>query len=116
MLSRRSDAIPLEALRDAIGLCRAMYRAEQASTRPSSERLAVLAQIGRDLTEAHELAAQHRPATVGHYAAWQRAEDALARLCACVGAYDTTEPIVTAARRAVSRMPVPGVRGQREER
>lgn len=38
------------------------------------------------------------------------------QLVSCVGTYDTLLPIVEAARRAVTGMPAPGIRGQREER
>ena len=106
MLGRRDDAFPFEAVRDLLGVVRALYAAEKVRGASRGE-LARLAAIGRDLALAIDLAATTREATVGQRAAWQRAEDATRRLSEVVDALTPAEPLVSAARGRVT-----GARGQ----
>lgn len=75
MLPKRDDPIPLSALRDLIGLTRAIYAAEKADRAPP-ERLAKIARIGRDLQEALKMAKEAKPGTLAYYAAWVAGEKA----------------------------------------
>jgi hypothetical protein len=88
--------LPLNAVRDLIGIVRAMYFAwhERGVAR---ERLDELVRIGRELRDALELAARTEPDTVGHRAAWSRAERATAMLCEAIGSDEPVRPTVLAA-------------------
>lgn len=101
MLGRRDEAFPFEAVRDLLGVVRALYAAEKARGASRAE-LARLATIGRDLVIAIELAVSTREGTVGQRAAWQRAEEATLRLSDVVDGLTPAEPIVLAARGRVT--------------
>jgi hypothetical protein len=85
-----SDPLPLVALRDLIGICRALYAAWAASGAGPIE-LDELMQIGKDLAEAHRLARNTESNTLGHRAAWSRAEEATRRLGHLVGELERAE-------------------------
>ena len=71
---------PHEAVRDLLGIARAMYLVEQDRT-----RRAELAEIGKLLRAAIELACEAPdPQSLGAKAALRRAEEATDRLCAIV--------------------------------
>jgi hypothetical protein len=100
MLPRRDGPLPLEAVRDLRGLVRALCLAT-----PKAEvmKRRKLRHIGEELTQALDLALTSRPDTVGHRAAWMRAEDAARALGDVVELLDLARPVVTAAQRAVLR-------------
>lgn len=75
VLSIRHDPFPLEAARDLLGLVRAVYAARVAEG-AGAVTLAKVAAIGVDLAEAIELGERNRAGTLGHAAAWKRAERA----------------------------------------
>lgn len=116
MLSRRDEALPIREVRDLLGIVRAMYRAETVSTHPSSTKLARLKRIGEGLTTALELASASSPGTVGHRAAWQHADEALTALGHEVSLLESLEPVLQAARRAVSGEGRASVRAKKPER
>lgn len=116
MLQRRDAPLPIREVRDLLGIVRAMYRAETAATHPSSTKLARLKRIGASLTTALELAAASTPGTVGHRAAWQHADEALEGLGKEISILESLEPVLIAARRAVSGEKPAGVRGKKPER
>jgi len=93
---RLTEPVPLEALRDLIGICRALYAAWKAEGVGPVE-LDDLLQIGKDLKEAHRLARNTPPNTIGHRAAWSRAEAAVERLGHLVGALEQLRPVIRAA-------------------
>lgn len=101
MLSKRIDPLPIVAVRDTLGLVRACYRAELAGDR-AHVRLERLAEAGKLLQRALDLAAEHPAGTVGHFAAWAAATEGLRIFAAQVEVFDRAEPIVRAAQRAVS--------------
>jgi len=101
VLPRREGPFPFEAVRDLLGVVRAMYAAAKASGASRSE-LAKIARAGRDLSDAIELAVSTRPDTVGYRAAWQKAEDATRRVGDFVDALTPAEPLVVAARGRVT--------------
>jgi hypothetical protein len=70
---------PHEPVRDLIGIARAMYLVEQDKTRQAE-----LAEIGKALRSATELARKAPPDTLGEKAAMKRAEEATDRLCRLV--------------------------------
>jgi hypothetical protein len=108
--------IPLEALRDLIGICRALYAAWKASGAGPIE-LDELLEVGKDLREAYRLARNTPPNTLGHRAAWSRAEAATQRLGHLVSELERLQPVVAAATRRVlagGTKPTGGVPGVSE--
>lgn len=95
-----SGRLPLEALRDLLGVCRALYTAWRRSGAGPVE-LDELAAIGKELGAALELAKKTKPDTVGHRAAWSRAEAATRRLGHLVGALEPLRPTIAAASERV---------------
>lgn len=97
MLPRRDEPFPLAACRDLLGVVRALYRATPADERVRRQRLE---RIGRSLSMALALASS--PAgSVGHRAAWQRAEDAVRDLGDLIQLFEQARPVVEAAGLAV---------------
>lgn len=78
MLGRRDDEFPEEGVRDLLGLVRAIYAAEKLKG-TGRVRLATITKVGKDLGIALDLAAESKPGTVGHRAAWARARKQRAR-------------------------------------
>lgn len=70
----RDDALPLESVRDLLGIVRAMY----GTNRSNPERRKALAMAGRELKRAMELALENAPGTPEHRTAWRVAEGAMA--------------------------------------
>lgn len=95
------DAFPFEAVRDLLGVVRAMYAAAR-SANAGPRQLARIAAIGADLSESMNLAAGTRPGTLGHAAAWRRAEEATRRVGDLVDSLTPAEPLVAAARERVA--------------
>jgi hypothetical protein len=100
VLSLRDDPFPFEAVRDLLGVVRAMYGAAKAAGAGRVE-LARIARVGGDLGRAIDLAADARPGTLAFAAAWKRAEDATRRVGDLVDALTPAEPLVVAARKRV---------------
>jgi hypothetical protein len=92
----RAVAFPFEAVRDLLGIARAMWRAESDPV-----RRAALAEIGRALRDAGDKARQLPPASLGARAALRHAEEATKRLCDLVAG--DAAPIVLAAAARVRR-------------
>jgi hypothetical protein len=70
---------PHEPVRDLIGIARAMFLCEQDRTRQAE-----LAELGKALRDAAELARKAPPDSLGTKAAMKRAEEATDRLCRLV--------------------------------
>jgi hypothetical protein len=100
----RHGKIPLEALRDLLGVVRALFSAWTAS-RMGPIELEELRGIGQALAAAYKMAKGTEPNTIGHRAAWSRAEAATARLGHLVGALEPLRPTVTAAAKRVVGAP-----------
>jgi hypothetical protein len=98
----RRDPLPLEAVRDLLGIARAMYAAAKRSG--ATAEVAELAEIGKKLRLALELAKKASPDTVGHRAAWDHAEVACSRLVRLISATTPAAPIVEAAAVRVRRV------------
>ncbi len=81
---------------------RAVYAARVAEG-VGAVTLAKIATIGLDLAQALDLAEAHGPGTLGHAAAWKRAERAAMGAADLVALTDGAEPIVLAAMGGVRR-------------
>jgi hypothetical protein len=103
MKTPRSEPFPFEAARDLLGIVRAMYRAAR-SAEAGGARLEAIARVGAELRAAIDLALEHAPGTLGHAAAWQRAEQATRRLGDLV---DVTTPLAPTLDAAAARMLAP---------
>lgn len=100
---RQAEPFPFEAVRDLLGILRALYAAAQAEG-GSAARLAAIRRIGAELRAATDLALEHEPGTLGHGAAWRRAERATRMLAEIVDCTTPLEPTLeAAARRVVGR-------------
>ncbi|MEO7036742.1 MAG: hypothetical protein ABI548_22520 [Polyangiaceae bacterium] len=98
--------LPLRALRDLLGLVRVMY-ADAVATHASPIELEELRAIGESLHTALDMAAKTKPNTMGHRAAWVRAEQATKELGALVGKYSSLESTVRTAGERVLGAPTP---------
>jgi hypothetical protein len=94
-----SDPFPYEACRDLLGIIRSIYR---ATPRSEVVKRVKLESIGSDLAIACELG-KSRIGSLGHRAAWERAESACARLFDILDVGDTAKPIAAAACAAATR-------------
>jgi hypothetical protein len=77
--------LPLETVRDLLGIARVLYRSAKSDPATPAERLAALEHIGKELRAAIDLARKCEPDTLGHRAAWSRADKATQQLCGLVG-------------------------------
>jgi hypothetical protein len=101
MVAQRDEPFPFEAVRDLLGVVRAIYAAAKNAGAESAE-LGRISRVGGELRRALELASSARPGTLGHAAAWKRAEAATQRAADLVDALTPAEPLVVAARGRVS--------------
>jgi hypothetical protein len=92
----RSRARPL-------GICRALFAARKREHAPAGE-LDELKAIGSALSKAIELAQKTEPNTVGHRAAWDKAEMATERLIRVISGSMAVAPVVEAAVVRVRRI------------
>lgn len=104
----RGDPLPLEAVRDLVGIVRALYAARQREF-ASKVQLAELAEIGKQLSRALRLA-ESDPRT-----AWSLAEDACARLGRVVGRTLPAAVMLEAACVRVRKRRVP-LESEREDK
>lgn len=79
-MARNTDPFPREAVRDLLGITRALYRAERAVERPDPRRLETLTEIGKQYRLALDLGNRCDPDTIGGRAARMWAERATATL------------------------------------
>ena len=100
MSPRHPDAVPVDALRDLIGLVRAIRAAKAKAPAAVLEHID---RVGAELVAAYELAVSSTPGTLGMRAAWVRAEEATRAVGDLVTMTDGAEEIVTAARARVTR-------------
>ena len=96
------DAFPFEAVRDLLGITRALYRAERDGP-GDPVRLQELVEIGEAYRTALNLARRGGERSLGTSAAWNWATLATERLCALVGDETKAGPMVLAAAGRVRR-------------
>ena len=101
MLGKRHDPFPVEAVRDLLGLVRAMHAAAVAGG-AGARQLARIASVGHELAEALDMGQGYDPGTVGWRAAHRKAEHAARAVGDLVQLYDEAKPIVDAACRRVT--------------
>jgi hypothetical protein len=96
------DPFPFRALRDLIGVCRALYAAakDRGASRVVLERIG---SVGRELSRANAMARASQPGTEQRDAAWRRAEQAARWVGHLVAEHDQARPIVEAATKRVCR-------------
>jgi hypothetical protein len=99
VLRSKPDPFPYEAVRDLLGIARALYAARASSA--GARELTRIREVGEELRLALELAGGSSPGSVGRAAAWARAEQAALRVGELVDAMTPAEPIIAAARARV---------------
>jgi hypothetical protein len=72
---RRNEALPLEVVRDLLGITRALYRSERAKPAPDARTVEALRTVGEKLRRALELG-RNEPGSMGARSAWNWAEQA----------------------------------------
>ena len=111
MMALRDEPFPFEAVRDLLGIVRALYASEKAQ-QAGDRRLAAIRRIGRELRAAVDLALEYEPLTLGHAAAWHRAEQATLAIADLVDVTTPLQPTLRAATQRVRAVAVP--RDQRD--
>ena len=110
MRAPRPDPFPFEAVRDLLGILRALYAADKTK-RGGERRLSAIREIAMELRRATDLAMEYEPNTLGHSAAWERAETATYRMADLVDVTTPLEPMLKAAgQRVRARNPEPDSR------
>jgi hypothetical protein len=94
--------LPAGAVRDLLGITRALYRLALEADPRDPGRLQALEQIGRDLRAALREARTH-PGTIQHQNAWASVERASHALQELVGAEPALTALVAATARLFSR-------------
>jgi len=118
VLPDRREALPVEALRDLLGIVRGLYAAGLQSKGHPIE-LETLRWIGKEIGAALTLASTTEPDTIGHRAAWDRAERAVAKLGELIAENMPIRPVLDAAvARALTpaKGPKPGTPTRDERR
>jgi hypothetical protein len=96
VLSPRTPPLPVETVRDLLGLARALYRAWVAEGPSTAARRQRLRAIGYDLAKALDMAKKHEPGTLGHAGSWKKAERAAKELGELVDDYDGMKKAIAA--------------------
>jgi len=104
-LARNTGPFPREAVRDLLGITRALYRAELALAEEQREpaRLVRLVEIGKQYRLALELGNKCNPDTIGGRAARSWADTATAALGEVVAESDLVAKAVRATARRLMR-------------
>lgn len=79
-MARNTEPFPREAVRDLLGITRALYRAAASEPHPDLTRLEKLKEIGKQYRLALDLGVKCEPDTIGGRAARGWAETATASL------------------------------------
>lgn len=107
--------LPAGAVRDLLGITRALYRATLAEDPRDVLRLQALEDIGKALRSALRATSAH-PGTLDHLQAWAVAEQATKALGELVGEAMPLAPLISATARRVKRNPsTMGSLGERRE-
>ena len=85
--------MPVEVLRDVLGIARAVYVAWKRNGQGPIE-MEELRSIGEDLRDAYRLASRSKAGTNAHNAAWAKAERATIRLGDLLSNYETIKSLV----------------------
>ncbi|NUP13335.1 MAG: hypothetical protein HOW73_45435 [Polyangiaceae bacterium] len=98
MLRPRPDPLPVEAVRDLIGIARIMWR---ATAEDDQRRRRQIASGGRKLRRALAMALQHPPSSEKHSEAWRWAEEGCRELGEAISYFEKATVWVQVATRAV---------------
>lgn len=90
------DRFPFEAVRDLLGILRALYSAHKARG-AGARRLQEITALANELRRATAMARAHPPASAEHQAAWRMAERATLGLCDLADVTTPLEPTLMAA-------------------
>lgn len=94
---------PREAVRDLLGITRALYRGAAGRVSPDCVRVERLLQIGLLFREALEMGIKYAPDTIGGRAARAKAERATTALGEFVAESELMAPAVAATAERLSR-------------
>jgi hypothetical protein len=100
---------PFEAVRDLLGILRALYAADKARG-AGSRRLSFIRRVAMELRGAVDLALEHKEGSLGHAAAWKKAERATHLLADLVDVTTALEPMLLIAGARVRGKPRRDVR------
>ena len=114
-MANYGEQLPREAVRDLLGIARAMYAAAKAEG-AGERHLAEIAQAGKDLRLALGLARKAKPGALGHRRAWELAEQGYRRLLERISITTALEPIIATAIGRIDRPPPDPSRQKREGR
>jgi hypothetical protein len=92
---------PFDAVRDLLGVVRAIYAAAKDGGAGSPE-LVRIARVGKELSRALDLAGASRQGEAGHTAAWRITDAAMLQVGDLVDPLTPAAPIVVAARNRVT--------------
>lgn len=92
MLDNRAGPIPLETLRDLLGIVRAVYVAWRVTGQGPIE-MEEIQGIGAELRDAYRLACSSKPNTNAHRAAWTKAERATRQLADILSDFETIKSV-----------------------
>lgn len=93
--------LPVETIRDLLGICRALYLAWSEEGPGATKRLKELEEIGRQLRLAIKLS-KSPPQSLGHKAAWNWAELATSQLNLLIDQFMPIKPALRAITKRVS--------------
>jgi hypothetical protein len=96
---------PFDAVRDLIGLLRAIYAAEKRRAFPSQSRLLAVQRAAKALHDATAMAAVHDPGTAPYRRAVGIAESVTAKLADLIELTTPMEPVLLIAGARVRRRP-----------
>lgn len=96
MSARRSTSFPLEAVRDLLGVIRAIYAAAKEGGAGRGELLRI-ARLGQMLARSIELCRSSTEGSTERDEAWRLAETATRRVGELIDVLTPAEPLVTAA-------------------
>jgi hypothetical protein len=105
---------PFDAVRDLLGLMRAMWRAEKRRNFPSGRKLRALEGFARELKHASTLAATHDPGTLPYAKAIGTADGVARRLADVIDITDPVMPVLEEAGRRVRLKPRTAARAPRD--
>ena len=89
----------------------AAWKRDAGTSKPDLDELAA---VGKQLRDALALARRTEPDTIGHRAAWDKAEDACSRLCRLISVSTPIAPTIEAAAVRIRRIgPKPSQRDER---
>ena len=114
MSERKLPPFPFEAVRDLLGILRALYAADKARG-GTERRLFEIQKVALELRRATDLALEHEPGSVGYRAAWERADRATFRLADLVDVTTPLEPTLMAAGERI-RAAAPVMNDREKER